>query len=563
MKLFRGKPDVQKLKAKRDVRGLIKALGYQSDWSIRKQAAKVLGEIGDSRAVEPLIAALEDSTGSVVFDAAIALGQIGDLRAIEPLIVALEKWPEGYVTCAPADALVKIGAQAVEPLISTLGYVSNDVVRKAAAQALGEIGDPRAAEPLIGKLDDWVEDVRKAAARSLDQLRWQPDKSEGAAFYEIAWRQWERCAEIGAPAVKPLIRALRWTRGRREVVEALVKIGSPAVEQLITLLRDVSSTLLDEAAKYRLHAAEMLGRIGDPRAIEPLVSCLKDENQEVRKAAFETLRKLGWKHDKIEDEVLFLLEVNDLKQCAELGASAVEPLIDCLATGSTPEKIFSTEVLTKIRDVRAVEPLIAALSDEEGDVREASATALGWIGDTRAVGALIDALQDYAASVRKCAAYALAKIRDLRALEPLLETLNDGEEDVRIGVISALGKIGDLRAVQPLIDMLSRTTRDNRWQVALALGEIGSAVAAEPMLNLATTDPRSANWAVGALERIMEKDVAGVSEPVLEKIAAMKDWVLGPMETYYPETRGTHERYDCSRIKQLAREESIRRGLDA
>src|SRR5450759_2332909 len=89
MPLF-GPPNVEKLKAKRDVKGLIKALGYQKDPAVRRAAAEALGQIGDARAVEPLIAALKDESWGVRRAAAEALGQIGDARAAEPLIAALK-----------------------------------------------------------------------------------------------------------------------------------------------------------------------------------------------------------------------------------------------------------------------------------------------------------------------------------------------------------------------------------------------------------------------------------------------------------------------------------------
>jgi HEAT repeat protein len=52
--------------------------------------------------------------------AAEALGQLGDARAVEPLIARLgdAAW---NVRRAAAEALVKIGAPAVEPLIGRLG----------------------------------------------------------------------------------------------------------------------------------------------------------------------------------------------------------------------------------------------------------------------------------------------------------------------------------------------------------------------------------------------------------------------------------------------------------
>ncbi|MGE5578643.1 MAG: HEAT repeat domain-containing protein [Bacillota bacterium] len=53
-----GPPKVDKLKSKRDVRGLLKALTYEKDWMIRNDAARALGEIGATAAIPYLVARL-------------------------------------------------------------------------------------------------------------------------------------------------------------------------------------------------------------------------------------------------------------------------------------------------------------------------------------------------------------------------------------------------------------------------------------------------------------------------------------------------------------------------
>jgi PBS lyase HEAT-like repeat len=63
MPLFGG-PNVEKLQAKRDVQELAKVLRYQSDWHVRKAAAEALGQLGDVRAVGPLIYALGYDDGA-------------------------------------------------------------------------------------------------------------------------------------------------------------------------------------------------------------------------------------------------------------------------------------------------------------------------------------------------------------------------------------------------------------------------------------------------------------------------------------------------------------------
>ena len=103
-----------KLKERGDVKGLIKYLKHEKSNLMRATAVNILGEIGDARAVEPLIAMLtENPYESNVMR---ALGDIGDARAVEPL-VAMLKYEDWSVRKAAAEALEKIGdPQAVAAL---------------------------------------------------------------------------------------------------------------------------------------------------------------------------------------------------------------------------------------------------------------------------------------------------------------------------------------------------------------------------------------------------------------------------------------------------------------
>lgn len=75
--LFGGsKPDINALKARRDVSGLIAALRFKGDASVRRAAAEALGEIGDQAAKVPLHAALEDDDNGVRVAAQAALGRL-------------------------------------------------------------------------------------------------------------------------------------------------------------------------------------------------------------------------------------------------------------------------------------------------------------------------------------------------------------------------------------------------------------------------------------------------------------------------------------------------------
>ena len=147
-----GKPDVEKLTRQCDVEGLINALGYQKDATVRKDAAYSLGKIGDPSAVEPLCAALSDFDEHVRGFAARALKNIHDPRAVGPLITALTG-PDPNLRRRASEALGKIGAPSVEPLIIALRNPDSDV-RHRAAEALNEIADARALVPMIAALKD-------------------------------------------------------------------------------------------------------------------------------------------------------------------------------------------------------------------------------------------------------------------------------------------------------------------------------------------------------------------------------------------------------------------------
>lgn len=98
-----------------DVHGLIKALASESK---RFEAADILISLG-GKAVEPLLAALKFDNWKIRGNAAWTLGEIGDQRAVVPLIEALEDdVPEVRATAGRAIQI--IGSPAIEPLAMTL-----------------------------------------------------------------------------------------------------------------------------------------------------------------------------------------------------------------------------------------------------------------------------------------------------------------------------------------------------------------------------------------------------------------------------------------------------------
>lgn len=273
MSLSKIKPNIDRMEQNRDIEGLISALKFE-DCNIRKEAAIALKNMGDGRALFPLINALEYKDwhdfyavmGAVRETAAEALGILRDRRAVEPLIKSLNDKEEG-VRWKATWALGNIGdKRAVEPLIYLL-YDESWAVRRFAASALGKIGDERAVESLIETLSDEEWHVRKYAADALGKI------GDG------------RAVESLIEALNDEDNDVRW-----KAVVALGKMKSAAVEPLINLLKN-------EDLHIRGRAAEALGKIGDERAVKPLINVLigrgKDRNKYVRGRAAEALGKIG------------------------------------------------------------------------------------------------------------------------------------------------------------------------------------------------------------------------------------------------------------------------------
>ncbi len=167
---------------------------------------------------------------------------------------------------------------------------------------------------------------------------------------------------------------------------------------------------------------------------------------------------------------------------------AVEPLATALLTDDAAEvRQESAKALRRLRDSEAVSPLIQSLlQDEDSSVRAEAAAALGALEDERAGQALLETLEaDTSALVREAGAKALGHIR---GSNPLAELDAARVDDLSAGVREEAGLA--LRRYTPaeLIDALhNATAADDRAVAARLLGERKITVAI-PDLILALND---------------------------------------------------------------------------
>jgi HEAT repeat protein len=163
-----GKPDIAQLANTGDVKGLIDALRHKKDWQVRRDAAIALGRIGDAKAIQALEHALVDEQNHVRAAAVRALATMDGID-FDILKYFLHDDSE-LVRWEAARALGRIGDErAVEPLLEAL-QDERTYVRRGAAWALGEIGDARAVKPLTTIAQNEKDRIREVASEAVARI---------------------------------------------------------------------------------------------------------------------------------------------------------------------------------------------------------------------------------------------------------------------------------------------------------------------------------------------------------------------------------------------------------
>ncbi len=211
---------------------------------------------------------------------------------------------------------------------------------------------------------------------------------------------------------------------RLDASHALVQLGGTAVGPLLDRAATGSDSL-------RYIAAQILGQIGDERAIPFLKSLLRDDNPHVREKA---VRALG--------------QLDDSRLHATLAS--------VLADDSIPDvRGAAAWSLGNLRDTTAVPSLMHALADTVPSVRRQALAALQFLWTPAAEAAALAALRDRDDTVRYIAAQLLGHHRTHRALDALCLALADDNIWVRAESARTLGRIGDTTAVRPLERMFA------------------------------------------------------------------------------------------------------------
>jgi HEAT repeat protein len=280
--------------------------------------------------------ALTDTSPEVRKYAAMRLGKAGATTAVEPLFyLALHDGDFG-VQDAAIKALASIGGPAVDHLTSLL-ETGDPAQQRASVAALGAAGDARSVSALVSFIERG-----NADSGDLGQAATAP-------------------GQIGPPAYESVAAALGeadpWAL--QYLVQALGKIKDPrAIQPLVMLLRK------GYPASW---VASALADIGPP-AIPALVNMLRgsppaDHAGDAEGRPGHTQRTGAENAARIAGEAL-----------GRIGAPAVDPLIDAMQHGEGEIRLGAARGLSLVNDQRANAAL--ATTVQLGDLRITAAVYL-------------------------------------------------------------------------------------------------------------------------------------------------------------------------------------------
>lgn len=229
--------------------------------AVRSRAVYALAIIGDPRAVDTLVRALQDRNRDVRHTAAIYIHQT-DEKLLDATIRALND-PDESVRWEASKSMQNYAdhPRALQPMIDALGNNTPDV-QTYVLIALSKLGDSPATPAIIKLLQD---------PSASDMVRGSAAQTLGSATDEDSFAAIMRASDDSN----------WWIRSG--ALQALgVRRDPRAVSRLI-------ASLDNENMAERLIAARSLGTIGDVRAVDPLKARLQDPQPAVREEVVTAL----------------------------------------------------------------------------------------------------------------------------------------------------------------------------------------------------------------------------------------------------------------------------------
>ncbi len=351
----------------------------QSDGDENDIAARSLGKLHYTAAVPVLITALNRKSYDLRIEAAKTLGILGDSSAIEPLRISMNApAPEEKFHTATICALARLHSpDGVRAAINVMLTNKSYNLRQDAAKALGDSLERDAIEPLAKALNDESRAVGIEAALSLDRFS---DK-RGAEYLIRDLKEYGRSSHHEITRISPrtsvplLVEELR---GKHSDIArtVLIQIGAPAADAVYQLYK------MDDSGKR--NALCVLSELHDGRIADDLIEKIVHPVNEMDQLdAACRLGIIGAPATPKLAEALrryqnnFLPFFHLLLSCMHSDDNELIPILSSFSTVENSEARMAIAMgLVKKDKVKAGPILRQLLKDKDACVRSASARTL-------------------------------------------------------------------------------------------------------------------------------------------------------------------------------------------
>ena len=349
-----------------------------SDWRVRRNAAQALGALRDKRAVGPLIQALKDRTMTVRQRAIVALGRIKDPQALPALLeILLENHHESYDANKAIHKfrkkalpeivkafernnsqllmllLIEMKYEGAFELVLKLLESNEPSTRLTAIQEMGKLGDKRAIPYLVSQLHGDEPNIQSETVRALGKL--------GATETISAMLSLLKDEDLYGPRASVY----------RAVTEAFQMLGGITNEIKNAFPGNYPAMFNMGGAPISL--PEAMGLLGNhqPNLLSDAIAKLQtgftkseEETDPVTNAVRKSLDDMAWKFG-----VMFA-DAKDAKQ------DRVTRLMELLKSDFILTRAAAALTLPWYADERAIEPLEQATQDADETVCKATRWAL-------------------------------------------------------------------------------------------------------------------------------------------------------------------------------------------
>ncbi|MBD3216699.1 MAG: hypothetical protein GF310_00390 [candidate division Zixibacteria bacterium] len=208
-----------------------------------------------------------------------------------PKLIKMISDPDDEVKIAIADALSLYGDSTITNDICELLNDDNSSVRISALFALSRIGSKEAVGPIINRLSEALS--ISSNEDSLGNVRADPEKELDELIYTLGYFG-------GDSAFHAIMEALDDKRTMQFAADALSEFDDKrAVAPLLGILNRLNNEKIFDSVEMRIKVKRAvintLGRIGDQRAVDPIINLLEKgtENEDVKESAILALGRLG------------------------------------------------------------------------------------------------------------------------------------------------------------------------------------------------------------------------------------------------------------------------------